>query len=78
VALGTTPPFGGGTTIDAVLCYKDFMRALFLHSLSMCFDAEPEFIDGLIEDDDIDADASANDGDEEVENVSVHSAWRWA
>lgn len=50
--------FGGATAIDSVLGREDFMRALLLHGLSIGLDAEPAFIDGLV-------DADGDDGDPE-------------
>lgn len=61
--------FGGGTAIDAVLGRQDFMRALLLHGLSIGLDAEPGFIDGLVDEDDAGQGQGDDDGDEPVGNV---------
>ena len=60
--------FGGGTAIDAVLGREDFMRALLLHGLSIGLDAEPGFIDQLVQDGPGDDDA--DDGDDDGADAS--------
>jgi hypothetical protein len=42
--------FGGSTALEACLEREHFMRALLLHGLSLGLDADPDEIDGLLDD----------------------------
>lgn len=42
--------FGGSTAFEACLQREHFMRALLLHGLSLGLDADPDEIDGLLDD----------------------------
>ncbi|MBC3940624.1 hypothetical protein [Sphingomonas albertensis] len=63
--------FAGGTAIEAVLRREDFLRALLLHGLSLGLDAEPEFIDDLVSDDDDNSDDDCVEDDVQLSVATI-------
>lgn len=53
--------FGGRAAIDACLDHDGFQKAIILHGLSLGLDADPEDIDELLDDDELDDDAPRYD-----------------
>lgn len=55
--------FDGRTAMDACLELDGCLRAVLLHGLAMGMDADPAFVDGLVDDEDIDHPSIASDDD---------------